>query len=318
MLGRAVRQGGQIPINALAHLDLSALYYEWNDLDRAGHHLQQAVDLSQRGRNDEFLVACWLMAARLRLAQRDGSGVEQALNAAWSLVEGEHIPEPTTARVVALQVQIDLAHNNLASALGWADRLRQDVDAHPFYRFLGLGRARLLLVQDRRAEASAYLDQLSAQAAQGGWVYGTIAMRVLQSLAAPTLNAGAEYLSEALTMAEPEGLLRTFVDAGVPLIPLLREAARQGVAPAYVGRILALIGETAPAGPEPTGLVEPVSERELEVLRLVAAGLSNREIAKTLVISLGTVKTHVHHLCGKLGVRNRTEAAARARDLGLV
>ena len=116
-------------------------------------------------------------------------------------------------------------------------------------------------------------------------------------------------------MAEAEGFIRTFVEAGEKLIPLLREAARSGIAPDYIGRILSAFG-AEPKTSMP--LVESLSERELEVLRLVTAGLSNREIAEKLVISTGTAKTHVHNVCGKLGVRNRTEAAMKAKELGLV
>jgi LuxR family maltose regulon positive regulatory protein len=97
-------------------------------------------------------------------------------------------------------------------------------------------------------------------------------------------------------------------------MPLLRETARRGIEPEYVGQILRAYGEQKPASP----LLDPLTPRELEVLRLVAAGLSNREIAATLVISIGTAKTHVHNICAKLGVRGRIEAAARARELGMI
>jgi len=99
----------------------------------------------------------------------------------------------------------------------------------------------------------------------------------------------------------------------------LREAARRGITPGYAQRILNVMAgkvEIAEAGVQ--SMIEPLSERELEVLRLMTAGLSNREIAERLVISTGTAKTHVHNVCGKMGVRNRTEAAMRARELGLV
>ena len=115
------------------------------------------------------------------------------------------------------------------------------------------------------------------------------------------------------------GFIRSFVEAGDNLIPLLREAIRRDVAPDYTARILAAMaenGDKTPAGQ--ASLVEPLSEREIEVLRLVTAGLSNREIASQLFISTGTAKTHIHNLCGKLGVRNRTEAAMKAKELNLV
>jgi ATP/maltotriose-dependent transcriptional regulator MalT len=107
------------------------------------------------------------------------------------------------------------------------------------------------------------------------------------------------------------------------LIPLLEEVARRGVHPVYVGQILKAIGDqiqqtTRANVKSAAGLIEPLSERELEVLRLMAVGLSNREIGARLVVSTGTVKTHVHHICGKMGVSNRTQAVVQARDLKII
>ena len=100
---------------------------------------------------------------------------------------------------------------------------------------------------------------------------------------------------------------------------LLRRALTQGIAPGYVSRLLAAYGESAPATPPVAqALVEPLTERELEVLRLIAAGLSNREIAQELVVAVSTVKSHINHIYGKLGVRSRTQAVARAQELDLV
>ena len=113
--------------------------------------------------------------------------------------------------------------------------------------------------------------------------------------------------------------MRSFVDAGRGVIPVLQAAAARGIEPEYTREILAALGVVPrKENPQHINLVEPLSEREIEVLRWVMAGLSNREIAAKLVISPGTAKTHIHNLCGKLGVRNRTEAAIKARELGLV
>ncbi len=134
-------------------------------------------------------------------------------------------------------------------------------------------------------------------------------------------------LERALTMAEPEGYVRTFVDEGAPMAALLRRAAPRGVAaPAYVSKLLDALdaeapmrrGPTGPASPVAQPLEESLSERELEVLRLVAAGLSNRDIAQELVLATGTVKKHTNNIFTKLGVRNRTQAVAQARELGLL
>ncbi len=133
-------------------------------------------------------------------------------------------------------------------------------------------------------------------------------------------------LERALTMAEPEGYVRTFVDEGAPMAALLRRAASRGVAPAYVSKLLDALDAEADPKPMPADstssvaqrLEEPLSERELEVLRLVASGLSNREVAQDLVLATGTVKKHTNNIFTKLGVRSRTEAVAHARELGLL
>ncbi len=151
------------------------------------------------------------------------------------------------------------------------------------------------------------------------WGYGLVAIRALQASFAETQADGLEYLTQALHLAEGGEFIRSFVEVGEKLIPLLRETGRQGVLPDYVRRILAVMAEKGEiAGVDMSSMIEPLSERELEVLRLVTAGMSNREIAEKLIISTGTAKSHIHNLCGKMGVRNRTEAAMRAKELGLV
>ena len=133
-------------------------------------------------------------------------------------------------------------------------------------------------------------------------------------------------LERALSLAEPEGYVRTFVDEGAPMAALLRRAASRGVAPAYVSKLLDALeaeapmrrGSTGPASPVAQPLEEPLSERELEVLRLVVDGLSNRDIAQELVLATGTVKKHINNIFTKLNVRSRTQAVSQARELTLL
>jgi LuxR family maltose regulon positive regulatory protein len=187
------------------------------------------------------------------------------------------------------------------------------------YRFTNATQALWLLIQNKHKEAADHLEQCFKQAAQEGWIYGMIAIRALQALAAAEPEAALEYLQDALKRAQPEGYLRTFLDLGKGMESLLQRATQQRVMPDYAGKILSALGDGAQ---KPIlgqlALVEPINPRELEVLCLMAAGFTNRQIASELFISPGTAKTHVHNLCGKLGAHNRTEAAARARELGLV
>jgi LuxR family maltose regulon positive regulatory protein len=309
----AIQQGKEMPINALAYMDLAALHYEWNALDVSDAHLQSAMALCQRARNDEFLVGCLLLSSRLRVAQGDLAGAEETLEQAWALVRGGKIPGPMAERVDVAQAYLLMEKGEPAGE--WGQKLSEKVDCHPFYRFLGVTKARTL----QGAPARAYLEGLSQAAQANEWGYGLIAIRALQASLAETQDEGLEYLAEALQLAEGGGFIRSFVEVGEKLIPLLSETRRRGVLPDYVGRILAVMMEKADiVGEGSAFMIEPLSARELEVLRLVAAGMSNREIAEKLVISTGTAKTHVHNLCGKLGVRNRTEAAMKAKELGLV
>jgi LuxR family maltose regulon positive regulatory protein len=309
---RAIQQGKEIPVNALAYMDLATLYYEWNALDMSEQHLQKAIALCQRSQNDEFLVGSWMIQSRLRIAQGDLAGAKDAMKQAWMLVRAGRIPEPTAVRLIAAQVRLLLAKRE--STKDWDQKLTEKVDCHPFYRFLGVTKALVL----PHARARAYLDGLSQAAQVNDWGYGLIALRVLQAALAESQEEALDLLTEALQLAKGGGFIRSFIEAGERLVPLLREAAKRGVLPDYVGRILAVMAEKAEiAGTGLESLIEPLSEREIEVLRLVTSGMSNREIAAKLFISAGTAKTHIHHLCGKLGVRNRTEAAMKAKELGL-
>ncbi len=186
------------------------------------------------------------------------------------------------------------------------------------------------MAENRPAEALQLLTPHLTAASRAGLLYVVVESCLLQALAAPVQKDALGYLQEALALAEPERYIRTFVDKGEPMAALLRLAQSQGIAPGYIAELLAAFGAdqrepaspikpaTAPAVIVPPssrgdGLEEPLSERELEVLRLLADGLTNQEIADRLVVTVGTVKTHVHHIYGKLNVRSRPEAAARAR-----
>ena len=310
---RAVQMGGDIPINALAFMDLATLHYEWNELDVSDGHMHKTIEICQRSQNNEFLVAALIIQAFLKIAQSDLVAAENVLDRAWNLVRSGQIPTGTAVKMNPAQVCLLLAKNETIRE--WGDKLTETVDWHPFYRFLGVTKARTLPTEQARA----YLDGLGQAAGANDWGYGLIAVRVLQATLAESQEEALKFLIEALQLAEGGGFIRTFVEAGEKLVPLLQEAVRRGITPEYAGQILnVMAGKVEVAGAGAGSLVEALSEREIEVLRLVTAGLSNREIASQLFISTGTAKTHIHNLCGKLNVRNRTEAAMKGKELGLV
>ena len=189
--------------------------------------------------------------------------------------------------------------------------------------------ARVLLAQGAPRDARALLDRLYMQAEAGGRVGSvieTLALRALAEAACGDMAPALVTLGRALALAEPEGYVRLFVDEGIAMAALLRRATAEGVSPAYARRLLA----AAAPPPEPSApaagarpavshpLPEPLTPREREVLELLAAGARNGEIAARLYVTLDTVKKHVGHIFGKLGVSNRTQAVARARALGLI
>ena len=138
------------------------------------------------------------------------------------------------------------------------------------------------------------------------------------------IQAALEVLKQSLVLAEPQGYVRVFIDLGKPMARLLYQAASSGLAPVYTGRLLAAFPDTRnePVSSQQVEmfdeLIEPLSQRELEVLHLIADGLTNRELAERLVISLSTVKGHTANIYRKLGVKTRTQAAARAREFGII
>ena len=165
-------------------------------------------------------------------------------------------------------------------------------------------------------------ETVRRQAEVKEWYDERLKAIILQTLAYQAqaeTDRALHLLSEAFALAEPAGFIRLFVDEGPPMAQLLSAASARGMMPDYTGKLLAAFGNLhLPDAPPDQPLIEPLSERELEVLQLVAQGLSNREIGEQLFIALSTVKGHNRNIYGKLEVSRRTEAVARARKLGLI
>jgi LuxR family maltose regulon positive regulatory protein len=172
------------------------------------------------------------------------------------------------------------------------------------------------------------LQSLLELAEAGGFVTREIEILMLQAMAyqkAERTDAAIIAIEQALALAEPGGFIRIFVDEGPPMARLLYEALNRGIAPGYVQRLLAAFPTAEPEEAaskrlqvDQSGLIEPLSDREIEVLQLIAKGLSNQVIATRLVLSVHTIKTHTRNIYSKLGVNNRTQAVDRARTLGIL
>ncbi|MDO8689660.1 MAG: LuxR C-terminal-related transcriptional regulator [Dehalococcoidia bacterium] len=304
------------PVDSEAYLGLARIIYEWDDLDAAQQHAQQSLQLArQYDRVVDRFIFGEVFLARLKLARRDVAGAAAMLAETEQSVRHNNfvhrMPEVAAAQVLTLLLQ-----GNLASAA----HLAQTHD-------LPISRARVLLAQGDPSAALAVLGPLRQQVEAKGWADERLKVMVLEAIALyahSEKDRAVQLLGEALALAEPGGFIRIFADEGTPMAHLLSEAAAHGIMPDYTGKLLAVFDSdkhrSSDKSPLPHAIPvsEPLSQRELEVLHLIAQGLSNREISERLFLALDTVKGHNRLIFGKLQVQRRTEAVARARELGLL
>jgi LuxR family maltose regulon positive regulatory protein len=297
-------------------IGLARIYYEWNELDAAEQHAQQSLQWARLyDRTLDRFIICEVFLARLKLARGD------VFEAATMLAETEQSVRQNNfvqrvAELVSTQVLTLLRQGNVAAA-------SHLVQTH----HLPLSQARVLLAQGNPSAALAVLQPFRQQMEAREWQDELLRGMVLQSVALHAQgekDQAVQVLSEALTVAEPEGFIRLFVDEGPLMAQLLHEAASRCVMPDYVSKLLAAFeakkrdGEGKPGLPPGGALVEPLSPRELKILQLIALGLSNREIGERLFLAVDTIKGHNRILFDKLEVQSRTEAVARAHELGLI
>ena len=236
---------------------------------------------------------------------------------------------PNVRPVPALKARVWIAQGSLGEALGWAREqgLSADDDLSYLREFEHITLARMLLArhQDERAEHSLHqatrlLERLMLAAEEGqrtGRVIEILVLRALAHQALGDIPAALACLERAMTLAEPEGYVRVFIDEGLPMASLLRAAAKQGITPRHVRRLLAAGTTAEDNSPVKQALIEPLSERELDVLRLLGTELNGPAIARELMVSLSTVRTHTKHIYAKLAVTNRRAAVRRAAELDL-
>lgn len=311
---RVIEMTGDQPLQIVydAYLGLARLHYEWNDLDAAQKYGEQSLHLARQYDTviDRFIV-CELFLARLKLARGDVAGADEIVAGASHAVRQNNfvhrVPE-----VAASQVLILIRQNRHAEALDIARK-----------HALPLSEALVCLAQGDALAALSLLNVIDEQAQAGHWADEHLNLTVLLAVAfylQGETDLALQRLSRALALAEPEQFTRLFLDKGRPMAQLLSEAATRGLQPEAVGRLLAAFDAEPVAGadslnPSPA---EPLSPRELEVLRLIAQGLSNNDISERLFLALDTVKGHNRRIFEKLQVQRRTEAVARARELGLL
>lgn len=312
------------------YLGLSELCCERNDLAGAALHLQQAEALGIYPPRTPFRHT--LARARLHQAHGEYDAALELLDEAARLQVRGAVPD--TRPIPAWRARLHLMQGRIADAAAWAEREALTPDDPPDFarEYAHLTLARLLLAQGRAErdheavrDALRLLACLEEAARQGGRMAAVIESRLLRALGESSLgdtSRALDTLTGALELAQPEGFARLFIEEGAPMRDLLRKAVAAGVGGNYAHDLLAATGQRPAATPAPhpamAALAEPLTTREIEILRLVAAGMQNQDVADHLVISLATVKRHVANVYGKLDVNNRTAAVARARELQLL
>ena len=312
------------------HVGMSELLRERDDLRAATHHLLRSQELGEHTGLAQNRYRWRVAMARIREAQGDLDAALDLLHEAERVYTSDFFPN--VRPIAAMKARVLVRQGRMGEALGWAREQGLSVaDGLSYLReFEHITFARVLLARSAgaRAERSfeqaiGLLERLLQGAETGGRTGSVIEILVLQALAHEMRGdfpAALVPLERALTMAEPEGYVRIFVDEGAPMAALLQAAAKRRVAFDYVQRLLAAFGgaEDRPPARQAVGKVEPLSERELDVLRLLGTDLDGPDIASQLMVSLNTMRTHTKSIYAKLGVNNRRAAVRRAEELELL
>ena len=323
-LQRAAEQSGPVLRGtADMHVGMSEVHRERGDLPAATQQLLRSQELGEHIGLPQNPYRWRVAMARIRQAEGDLGGALDLLNEAERLYVGDFFPN--VRPVPAVKARVWIAQGRLGEALGWVREQGLSVEDDLSYlrEFEHITLARVLLARSQGEpvrEAIRLLERLLPAAEQGDRTGHVIEILVLRALAHQTLRdipAALADLERAVTLAEPEGYVRVFADEGAPMASLLRAAAKQGTAANYVRRLLAAVSETGQHSLVRQALIDPLSERELEVLRLLGTELDGPAIARELMVSLSTVRTHTKHIYAKLAVTNRRAAVRRAAELDL-
>jgi LuxR family maltose regulon positive regulatory protein len=315
------------PVAAQAYLCLARVCREWNDLASARLFAEKAIECSGTWGHLDALAAGYLLLATVLQAQRDFPEANRALAEGSRVIREHPLEIRSMPWIGAKRARLWLVQGKLEDARRWAETRRLSevgrINLRNEVEYLSL--VRILLAEGRADEAMRLLSRLQSAMESAGRQGSLVEVLVLQAVAfdmQAEAGSALAVLERAVSLAHSEGYMRMFLDEGKPIETLLKAAItrwRDHDLLAHVRRLLAAIAdEGVPTAPGEVPCAGILSERELEVLRLMAAGCSNQEIADQLVIAIGTAKRHIANIFNKLDVRNRTEAVTKARQLGLL
>jgi len=317
----------QSPVAAQAYFCLARVHREWNDLASARLWLEKAIESSRMWGTVDALVEGLLCLARIDQAQNNIPEANHALAEVGQAIHGHLLNASTSQWIGAIRARLWLAQGKLDDARRWAKTLglSEEGKLDPGSEVEYLTVVRILLAEQCVDKAMRLLSRLQTTMESTGRQGNLVEVLVLRAIALnmkAETNSALAVLERAVSLARPEGYMRVFLDAGKSIETLLKIAITRWQDHdllAYARKLLAAFTDESPPpaegqAPQP-GIL---SEREMEVLRLIAAGCSNQEIASQLVIAIGTAKRHTANIFDKLDVRNRTEAVTRARQLGLL
>ncbi len=305
---------------------------EWNRLEEGIRLIEKGIQLAALGHDIVLLASNRIQMARASFLTGDFKRAQRVVQEIEKAASEFQIPPWLIHWASALKAEIWLASGDMEAVSHWVKERGLDINDELTNRreYEHIALARFLMAQDRLDEAEKLLIRLITSAESGTRVYSLIQMRLLKALIAHQRDdkkATLDELRQALYLGEPGSFIRSFVKEGSRVAEWLEivleeeKAGRAGqkaeFSQNYIKKLLLAFKADVPFK-KVAGLAEPLSERELEVLCLIAGGLSNQEIAQKLFISLNTVRTHTKNINSKLDVHSRTQAAARAKELGLI
>jgi LuxR family maltose regulon positive regulatory protein len=328
-LGMAALPDGQVsPLSERVYAGLSRVAYEWNHLEDAEKYVHQCIEFSRRWGSVEFLATGYVMLATLEQAQRNPEKAQEAMHAVEQLLSQYTFTPWRSIWIKSALARLWIAQGNLGRTYDLFQESGITVDdiplegeiaylQEPAYLIL----LRLHLARGDYDAALALSERLMQKRGAPNRLGLAIELLVLQALALQgknDLSRAMEVLERALSLSQPEGYARVFLDEGEPLARLLFQAKTHRIGQTYASELLSEF-EGAPGTELPPAqlLIEPLTLRELEVLKLIEAGNSNQDIADRLVISMPTVKRHISNIYAKLGVESRTQAVSVGRELRL-